>query len=530
MPGPNWNAVPSAGPDNATGGGPPADTAPRVFLVGAGPGNPGLLTLRAVECLAAADFVLYDRLVHPRLLEHVPAAAERVCVADLPGCHPERWPHIHRTLIEAARRGKRVVRLQGGDPFVFGRGGEEAEALRAAGIAYEVVPGVTAGLGAAAYAGIPLTHRQHASAVLFVTGHEYPGKPDSRVDWPLLARFSGTLVIYMGIARLADITRALLENGKAPDTPAAAVRWATRGEQHTVEAPLGELAASVQAAGVTAPAIVIVGPVAALRPRLAWAEARPLFGKRVLVARPRHQAGDLVHRLEELGAVPVVLPAVEVREPADWSAVDRALAELAGYDWLVFTSANGVHALLRRLRQTGRDLRALGGVRLAVIGPGTADALRGYHLEPDLVPAAFTSEALAAALKERAAGGRILLARADRGRDVLRQELAAVARVDQVAVYCQVDAVEAPGGVLERLHRGEIDFIALTSSNIARALLRGLDEPARRRVEAGAVRLISISPVTSAAVRDLGLPVAAEAAEYTTAGVVAALTALARRG
>jgi uroporphyrinogen III methyltransferase/synthase len=500
-----------------------------VFLVGAGPGNPGLLTLRAVECLAQADFLLYDRLVPPRLLEHAPPSALRVCVADLPGCHPERWPHIRRTLVEAARRYRRVVRLQGGDPFVFGRGGEEAEALREAGIPYEIVPGVTAGLGAAAYAGIPLTDRRHASAVLFVTGHEYPGKPDSRVDWSLLARFSGTLVIYMGVSRLADITRALLDHGKAPDTPAAAVRWATTGEQHAVEAPLAGLAAAVQAADVTAPAVVIVGSVAALRPRLAWAESRPLFGKRVLVARPRHQAGDMVRRLEELGAVPVVLPAVEVREPADWSAVDRALADLPGYDWLVFTSANGVHALLRRLRQTGRDLRALGGVRLAVIGPGTAEALRGYHLEPDLMPEAFTSEALAAALKAQAAGRRILLARADRGRDVLRQDLSAVARVDQVAVYSQVDAVEASGEMLGQLGRGEVHYVALTSSNIARALLRGLDGAARRRIEAGEVRLVSISPVSSAAVRELGLPVAAEAAEYTAAGVVAALVALAQR-
>jgi uroporphyrinogen III methyltransferase/synthase len=508
-------------------GEPMAEMTPRVFLVGAGPGNPGLLTLRAVECLAQADLVLYDRLVPVRLLEHAPPACERVCVADLPGCHPERWPHIHRLLIEAARQGKRVVRLQGGDPFLFGRGGEEAEALREAGIPYEVVPGVTAGLGAAAYAGIPLTHRLHASGVVFVTGHEHHGKAESRVDWPLLARFPGTLVIYMGISRLAQITRALLDGGKAPDTPAAAIRWGTTGDQRTLEAPLHDLASAVQRAGLTAPALVVIGPVAALRPRLAWAERRPLFGKRVLVTRPRHQAGDLVRRLDQLGAVPVVLPAVEVREPADWAPADRALADLAGYDWLVFTSANGVHALVRRLRQTGRDLRALGGVRLAAIGPGTADALRGYHLEPDLVPPEFRSESLAAALKERAAGRRILLARADRGRDLLRQDLAAVATVDQVAVYSQVDALEGAAEVLEGLRTGAIEYVTLTSSNIARALLRTLDPHARTRIEAGEVKLVTISPVTSAAVREFGLPVAAVAAEYTTAGVLDALVALA---
>jgi uroporphyrinogen III methyltransferase/synthase len=504
-----------------------SDHGPQVCLVGAGPGDPGLLTLRAVECLARADLVVYDRLVPVRMLDHAPPAAERICVQDLPGCHPERWPHIHRTLIEAARQGKRVVRLKGGDPFLFGRGGEEAEALRQAGISFEVVPGVTAGLGAAACAGIPLTHRLHASAVAFVTGHEHPDKPGSSVDWPGLARFSGTLVIYMGIARLAEITRALLDCGKAADTPAAAIRWGTTGEQRTVEAPLGDLAAAVRAAGLTAPAVVIIGAVVGLRRDLAWFERRPLFGRRVLVTRPRHQAADLVRRLEELGALPIVLPAVEIREPADWSPVDRALARLADYQWVVFTSANGVHALVRRLRAVGRDLRAMGGLRLAAIGPSTADALRGYHLEPDLVPGAFDSEHLALALKDRAAGQRILLARADRGRDVLRQELGTVAVVDQVAVYSQVDALEESSATLDQLQHGEIEYVTLTSSNIARALLRTLDVESRRRIEAGEVKLVCISPHTGAAVRELGLPVAAEAAEYTTAGVVAALLALA---
>jgi uroporphyrinogen III methyltransferase/synthase len=333
----------------------------------------------------------------------------------------------------------------------------------------------------------------------------------------------------MGISRLAQITQALLDGGKDPDTPAAVIRWGTTGDQRTLEAPLRDLAAAVRRAGLMAPALVVIGAVAGLRPRLAWAERRPLFGKRVLVTRPRHQAGDLVRRLDQLGAVPVVLPAVEVRDPADWAPVDRALAGLAGYDWLVFTSANGVHAVVRRLRQTGGDLRALGGVQLAAIGPGTADALRGYHLEPDLVPAEYRSESLAAALKERAAGRRILLARADRGRDVLRQELSAVAAVDQVAVYSQVDALEGATEMLERLRAGEIEYVTLTSSNIARALLRILDQAARGRIEAGEVKLVTISPVTSAAVRDLGLPVAAEAAEYTTAGVLEALVALAGR-
>ena len=502
------------------------DTSP-VALVGAGPGNPGLLTLRAAELLSQADLVLYDRLVPQALLEHAAGGAELICVDDVPGCHPERVPGIHQRMIEAARQGRRVVRLKGGDPFVFGRGGEEAEALAEAGVAYEVVPGVTAALGAAAYAGLPLTHRKYASAVAFVTGHEKPGKAESLLDWAALARFPGTLVVYMGMARLPHVVGQLIDNGMPPDTPAAAVQWATTGRQRTVEAPLSGLAAAVEEAGLKAPAVIVVGATAALRQRLNWFEKRPLFGKRVLVTRPRRQAGDMVRQLEQLGAVVSVMPAVEVKPPTDWGPVDRALADLGRYQWLVFTSVNGVHYFMDRLRQTGRDVRALGPVRLAVIGPATADALRTYHLEPDLVPPEYRSESLADALKGRVAGQRVLLARADRGRDLLRQELSAVAEVAQVAVYSQVDAVEIDLELLEEINQGRIDYITLTSSKIAEALIRLLSPAARRRVRSGEVQLVSISPVTSAAIRKLDLPVAAEAAEYTTAKVVEALAALA---
>jgi uroporphyrinogen III methyltransferase/synthase len=500
-----------------------------VALVGAGPGNPGLLTLRAVECLAQADLVLYDRLVPSGLLEYAAAEAELVCVDELPGCHPERVPGVHQKMIEAARDGRRVVRLKGGDPFVFGRGGEEAEALAEAGVDFEIVPGVTAALGAAAYAGLPLTDRRWASAVAFVTGHEKPDKTENRVDWAALARFPGTLVFYMGMARLPQVVSNLLDHGMAPDSPAAAVQWATTGRQRTVDAPLSGLAAAVETAGLKAPAVLVIGATAALRPRLAWFEKRPLFGKRVLVTRPRHQAGDMARQLEQLGAVVSVLPTVEVREPADWGPVDRAIADLGRYQWLVFTSVNGVDFFLRRLRQIGRDVRALGPVKLAVIGPATADALREYHLEPDLIPPEYRSESLAAALKERAAGQRILLARADRGRDLLRQELSAAAEVEQIAVYSQVDAVEIDLELLERVNLGHIDYITLTSSKIAEALIRLLAPAARRRIRNGEVQLVSISPVTSAAIRKLDLPVAAEAAEHTTAKVVEALVALTER-
>jgi uroporphyrinogen III methyltransferase/synthase len=498
-----------------------------VYLVGAGPGDPGLLTVRAVECLGRADLVIYDKLVPARILDYAPPTAKRLCVNELAEHHVDRCERVHHALIEAAQGGKRVVRLKGGDPFVFGRGGEEAEALRQANIPFEVVPGITAGIGAAACAGIPLTHRAFASGFAIVTGHENPGKPQAAIDWAQMAHFPGTLVVYMGIAHLPRIVASLLENGKSGDTPAAAVHWATTGDQRTVEAPLKDLPAAIQKAGLTAPAVVIIGSVVELRRQLGWFEQRPLFGTRVLVTRPRPQANELVHELERLGAMAFVLPGVEIRELADWSKVDRALAELKRYQWLVFTSANGVHALIRRLRQTGRDLRALAGLKLAAIGPATAEALRAYHLEPDVVPEQYSSEGLAAVLKQQAAGQRILLARADRGRDVLRQELEAVATVEQLAVYSQVDAVSKDAAVLDCLRRGEIDFVLLTSSNIARAFAAALDAPIRERIQSGQLQLVTISPVTSAAVRELGLPVAGEAETYTTAGMMAALRGIA---
>ena len=502
-----------------------------VYLVGAGPGHPGLLTLRAVECLRLADLVLYDRLVPPELLDHAPASARRLCVDEFPGCHPERWPHIHRTMIEEARQGRTVVRLKGGDPFVFGRGAEEALALREAGVPYEVVPGVTAALGATACAGVPVTHRDHASAVAFVTGHEQPGKPGSRLDWSALARFPGTLVFYMPVAKLEAIAAALVEHGKPADTPAAIIHRGTTSQQRTLTAPLAELPARARAEGITSPSLVVVGEVVGLRERLAWFERRPLFRKRVLVTRPRHQAGDMVRQLEAQGASAVVLPAVEIGEPADWGPVDRGIARLADFTWLVFTSANGVKVFFERLRQGGRDLRALARVKLAAIGPATAEALRAYHLEPDLMPTKYNSEGLAAALRPLVAGGRLLLARADRGLELLREELSRVADVEQVAVYSQRDAaLEAGHPALEGLAKGEIDYVTLTSTNIARALLGALDARGREEVLAGRVGLVTISPRTSAAVREAGLPVAAEAAEYTTAGVVAALCRLAGEG
>jgi uroporphyrinogen III methyltransferase/synthase len=505
---------------------------PLVFLVGAGPGSPGLLTLRAAEVLARADLVLYDQLVPERLLEFASPAAQKMCVRELPGQHPDKYPHIHTLLIETARAGKTVVRLKGGDPLIFGRGGEEAEALRTAGIAYEIVPGVTAAIAAGAYLEIPLTHREHASAIAFVTGHELPNKPGNRIDWKAISAFPGTLAIYMGIARLPIIVSELLKHGKDPKTPAAIVERASSGEQRSVYATLDKIEDARRHGGLEAPGLILVGDAIARRAAAPWFESRPLFGRRVLVTRPRHQALGMVRKLEHLGAVVSRLSAVDIREPADLGGTDAAVAQLqrGEWDWLVFTSANGVHALLRRVDALGLDLRVLGRVRIATIGPKTAAALREYRVRADVVPdATFSSEGLAAALGPHVAGQRVLLARANRGRDLLRQELAKVAAsVEQVTVYDQVDAVAPEGAVLDALRRGEIRYVTLPSSNIARGVLGAFDETIRGRVVRGEIHLVAISPETGKAVRELGYPVAAEADVFTEDGLIDAVVRLAR--
>jgi uroporphyrinogen III methyltransferase/synthase len=504
---------------------------PKVFLVGAGPGSPGLLTVRAAEVLGRADLVLYDQLVPERLLELAPSTARKVCVRDLPGQHPDKYPHIHRLLIDAAREGKTVVRLKGGDPLIFGRGGEEAEALRNAGVAYEIVPGVTAALAAGAYLEIPLTHRNHASAIALVTGHELPNKPGNRLDWKALAEFPGTLAVYMGIARLPLIVAELIKHGKPADTPAAIVERVSWGEQRSVFTHLADLEEARRKAGLEAPGLILIGTAVAQHAAHPWFESRPLFGRRVLVTRPAHQAGGMLRKLEALGAVVSRTSPVEIRPPADPGPLDRALGELRGgeWDWLVFTSANGVHAVLRRLADIGRDLRDLGGVRLAAIGPKTAEALAGSRLRADVVPeTTYSSEGLATALAPHVAGKRVLLARANRGRELVREELAKVAaRVAQVTAYDQVD-VGVDAEALDALRRAEIRYVTLPSSNIARALLGAFDETLRGRVERGDVKLVAISPETGGAVRALGFPVAAEAEVFTEDGLVDALVRLAR--
>jgi uroporphyrinogen III methyltransferase / synthase len=473
-----------------------------VYLVGAGPGDPGLLTVRARDLLAAADVVLHDRLIPPGILDGL--AAELVDVGKIGGGPQVPQEETVRLLLEYGRRGGTVVRLKGGDPFVFGRGGEEALALREAGVPFEVVPGVTAGIAAPAYAGIPVTQRELSSAVAFVTGHEDPEKPETALDWPALARFPGTLVFYMGVRALARIAGSLVAGGRPASEPVAVVERGTLPGQRTLLATLADVAERAGVEGIRAPAVTLVGPVAALREQIAWLEARPLHGRTVAVTRARAQASALAERLRGLGAAVVEAPAIRVRPLA-------AEFDVAGYDLLCVTSPNGAERLFDHIR----DARALAGVTVAAIGPGTARALRAHGIEPDLVPSRAVAEGLVEALADVPVR-RALIARAAEGRDVLPDALRARgATVDVVALY---ETVAEPLSEEARAGAADADYLLFTSASSVRfyaAAGGSLSGP----------RLASIGPATSAELRAHGAEPDLEADPHTPDGLVAALLA-----
>ena len=469
-----------------------------VYLVGAGPGDPGLLTVRGAELIARADVILYDRLVPAEALAGARPEAELLYVGKQGGGEQVPQSETDRLLVEHGRAGRTVVRLKGGDPFVFGRGGEEALVCLEAGIPFEVVPGVTAGVAAPAYAGIPVTHRELASGVAFVTGHEDPGKSETALDWPALAAFPGTLVFYMGVRALPRIASQLVAGGRPADEPVAVVERGTMAGQRTVLSTLASVASD--AAGIRPPAITLVGPVAALREQLAWLEKRPLHGVSVAVTRARAQASGLAARLRELGASVVEAPAIRVR------SLDAALPDPAGYDLVCVTSPNGVEELFARLP----DARALAGCTVAAIGPGTARALKEHGIVADVVP----SRAVAEGLVEALVGVDVrhaLIVRAREGRDVLPDALRARgASVDVVALY---ETVAEP---LDASVVSGVDYVTFTSASTVRFFLEavgGLDGP----------RVVSIGPATTAALREAGLEPAVEADPHTPEGVVAAL-------
>jgi uroporphyrinogen III methyltransferase / synthase len=485
-----------------------------VYLVGAGPGDPGLLTVRGLEALRRADVVVYDRLSQQSLLDLAPAGAERIDVGKAPGHVRLPQDQINALLVARGREGGTVVRLKGGDPFVFAHGGEEAAALAAAGLRFEVVPGITSAIAVPAYAGIPVTLRHSSTSVTIVTGHEDPVYgDDGTVDWDAVARVGGTIVILMGVARIGRIATALIAGGRPPDTPVAAVQWGTRPEQRTVRATLGTIADQV----LGTPSTIVVGDVAACD--LEWFENRPLFGRRIVVTRARAQAGALAERLSVLGAAIVEAPAIEIRDPGDGgAALADAVSGLDGYDWVVVTSPNGAERLLAAVRAAGRDARAFGRSRLAAIGPGTADALAAGNLSADLVPERFVAESLLDAFPAPpAGGGRVLLARAAVARDVLPDGLSARGwDVDVVEAY-RTEPAPLDDDRAKAVAAAEI--VTFTSSSTVTALLAAVGE---RRVPPV---VAAIGPVTAATAREHGLSVAVEATEHTVDGLVDALVA-----
>ncbi|HVO84742.1 MAG TPA: uroporphyrinogen-III C-methyltransferase [Syntrophobacteria bacterium] len=494
-----------------------------VYLVGAGPGDPGLITVKGRECLERAEVVIYDYLANEGLLETVPSQAERIYVGKKAGAHAMSQEEINRLIVEKGRDAV-VVRLKGGDPFIFGRGGEEALALREADIPFEVVPGVTSAIAVPAYAGIPLTHRDLTSSVAFVTGHEMPGKETSAIHWDRLATAVGTLVFLMGVRNLEHITSQLMACGRAPETPVAVIRWGTTPEQETVTGTLATIDAV--AAGISPPAIIVVGEVAALRPELNWFEGRPLFGKTILVTRAREQASDFRALLEERGARCLEFPTIEVVPPPSWEPLDRALKNIGRYQWVIFTSVNGVRFLFQRLQALGEDVRALRGIRLGAIGPKTAAALEERGLRLDLVPSEYRAEAVIEALGEaEIRGRRFLLPRAAKAREVLPERLVEMGgEVEVVTAYETVRPSEKAEEVRRLLREGAIHCVTFTSSSTVENFIAMVGDDRLPSLLAKAV-VACIGPITAETARQHGLTVEIIPDEYTIEALTAALVA-----
>jgi uroporphyrinogen III methyltransferase / synthase len=505
----------------------------KVYLVGAGPGDPGLVTLRAVEILQRADIVLYDYLANPAILSHCRPDAILVSLGKHGSGRIATQHEINQRLLMGAEVFKTVVRLKSGDPMVFARAAEELDFLVNHGIEFEIVPGITAAIAVASYAGIPITQRDTASAVALVTGREsnsrngeaqegealvLESRAEPLLDYTALARFPGTLVFYMGVTTAEHWSQALITAGKSPSTPVVILRRVSLPDQKRLETTLAGVAAVVRDTKLRPPVVFIVGEVAKTIPAWCWFERRLLFGQRVLITRPAQQAADLAQPLSELGAEVLYQPAIEIRPLRAINTSDRWLALTAKFDWLVFSSSNGVRCFVERLQHNGLDLRALGGIQIAAIGPGTAEELARYCLKADLIPDEYRAESLAQALKGGAAGKRFLLVRASRGREVLAEELTkAGGIVEQTIVYESIDVDKPEPAIADEMAAGQIDWTTVTSSAIARSLVRLFGDSLKK------TKLVSISPITSATLRELGHEPTAEAKEYTMAGVVMAI-------
>jgi len=496
----------------------------KVYLVGAGPGDPGLLTIKGRECIAKADVLVYDYLASPTLLKYATAHAEKIYVGKKGGDHTLSQDGINDLIAQKALDGHIVTRLKGGDPFIFGRGGEEAEVLISKGIPFEVVPGVTSAIAAPAYAGIPLTHRKFTSNVAFVTGHEDPTKEQSSLDWEALARGIGTLVFLMGVKNLPHIVERLLAGGKPANTPVALVRWGTTLRQATVTGNLGNIVEVVAQAGLKAPAVIVVGDVVSLRQTMQWFEDKPLMGQRIVVTRAREQASSLVDRLTELGAQCLEYPTIEVVGPDNWQPLDMAIENLKTYDWLVFTSVNGVKYFFERLFYKGLDVRVLGHLKTAVIGPVTKARLADFGIIADILPESYRAESVVAAFAgQNLKAKKILLPRAREARAVLPVELEKMgAAVDEITAYVTRPVDSGANDLTADLQASRVDLITFTSSSTVTNFKALLPAEGWRDLLAG-TRIASIGPITTETAEKLGFDVDITAETYTIPGLCAAI-------
>jgi len=495
----------------------------KVYLIGAGPGDPTLITVKGLELLKRAEVVVYDYLASPKLLKHIPKDAEFIYAGKKGGvCHAHTQEEINQMLVDHARAGKVVVRLKGGDPFIFGRGAEEIEELSKYGIAFEVVPGVTSATAAATYAGVPITHRAYTSSVAFVTGHEDPTKETSNIAWDKIATGIGTLVFYMGIKNLPSIADNLIKNGRAPETPVAVVRWASTPIQKSVVGTLATIAEVVKEAEITPPALVVVGEVVKLRDKINWFEKRPLFNKRILVTRTREQASELVRLLEDRGADCVEGATIAMEPPDSWDELDAALARIGDYQWLVFASINAIHFFFNRLREKGMDARDLKGPKVAAVGVATAEALRDHGIRADLIPEEFTGDGLAASLVAQGVqGARVLIPRAKKAREIVPETLREHgAQVDVVTVYQNVQPKDYDL-VRQELADHAIDMVTFTSSSTVTNFLDMLGAD-RDRLLAG-VKFAAIGPITAKTAVKHGLAIDVQPAIYTIPALVDAI-------
>jgi uroporphyrinogen III methyltransferase/synthase len=494
----------------------------KVYLVGAGPGDPALITIKGLECLKKADVIIYDRLLDDSLLDLVDSAAERIYVGKTAGEHTKPQDEINRLLVAKAREGKTIVRLKGGDPFVLGRGGEEATFLAHNSIPFEVVPGVTSAVAVPAYAGIPVTQRGIASSFAVVTGHEDPSKDDSSINWEKLATGVDTLIFLMGMKNLPEIVSRLIEFGRPLDTPVAVIKEGTKPNQKTIIGSLEDIVKKVKKQRLSPPAVIVIGEVVKLRDRLRWFDNRPLSGKRILVTRARHQASALSQLLAERGAEPVELPAIDIQPITDSKELDRAISNLKRYHWVIFTSVNGVAAFWQRLNNLKLDSRALSGRQIGAIGPATAEALASRGVTPDYVPEIYTTEGILAGLGQRdIVGQRFLLPRADKADKALVQGISNLgAEVHEVTAYHTLPASGSIAEARRRLVSGKIDVITFTSSSTVTNLVAAFqDEP----LPVNQVKIACIGPRTAEAATGTGLKVDILASEQTISGLVAAI-------